>query len=241
MRRTAAGVALVIGLWWTLSAATGARVLPTPPAVLVRFGQLLGTGLAAHAGASLLRVVAALLLSAAMATPLGILLGRNAAADRILTPAAYLLYPVPKIALLPMLLLLLGTGNVTRIAVVGLVLFFQILLAVRDAARSIDEHYFLSIKSLGGDRWDQFRAVIWPAILPRLLTAVRVGSGTALAVLFFAETFFTRYGLGFFIVDSWMKLSYLDMFAGIVAISLVGLLLFAVVDAVERRVSRWRG
>ena len=91
-----------------------------------------------------------------------------------------------------------------------------------------------------GTRFDRLRYVVWPVVVPGLLTALRVGSGTALAVLFFAETFFTRYGLGFYIVDSWMKLAYPDMFAGIVAMSLLGLGLFSVIDAVDRRVSRWR-
>lgn len=238
MRRSAIGLLIVIGSWWLLSLAVD-RVLPSPFAVAVRFGELLASGLLRHMGASLLRVMAALAASALLATPLGILLGRHRWADRILSPVAYLLYPVPKIALLPLLLLLLGSGNLTRVTVVSLVLFFQVLLAVRDAARGIDAHYFISIAALGGRRWDRFRAVIWPSVLPRLLTALRIGSGTALAVLFFAETFFTRFGLGFFIVDSWMKLSYIDMFAGIVAISLLGLALFAAIDLVERRATRW--
>jgi NitT/TauT family transport system permease protein len=240
MRRTLTGLIIVVGLWWVLSLFVD-RVLPSPPAVIIRFVELLQQGLLKHMGASLARVVAALLISTTVALPLGVVLGRNRIADRVLTPAAYLLYPVPKIALLPLLLLLLGTGNSTRVAVVTLVLFFQILLAVRDAARGIDEHYFIAISALGGGRWDRFRAVIWPSVVPRLLTALRIGSGTALAVLFFAETFFTRFGLGFFIVDSWMKLDYIDMFAGILAISLVGLLLFGVIDRIERHVSRWAG
>jgi NitT/TauT family transport system permease protein len=207
--------------------------------VLARFWELLSQGLLLHAGASLARVLLALALAALVAVPLGIALGRSKRLDLLLSPAAYLLYPVPKIALLPILLLLFGTGDLTRVIVVFLVLFFQVLLAVRDGARSVSTIQLRSIDSLGGGRWDRFRFVIWPSVVPRLLTALRVGSGTALAVLFFAETFFTRFGLGFFIVDSWMKLSYLDMFAGILAISLLGFVLFSVIDLVERRVTRW--
>ncbi len=83
--------------------------------------------------------------------------------------------------------------------------------------------------------------MLWPSLLPALLAALRVGSGTALAVLFFAETFFTRYGLGGFLVDSWMRAAYVDLFAGIVGLGLLGLLLFAAIDLAERRFCRWRG
>ena len=239
MRKLLAALLLTVGPWWLLSLLLGPRVVPPPPAVLARFWQLMLSGLWLHAGASLARVLLALGLAAVVALPLGIVLGRSKRLDMLLSPAAYLLYPVPKIALLPILLLLFGTGDLTRVIVVFLVLFFQVLLAVRDGARSVSAIQLRSIDSLGGGRWDRFRFVIWPSVVPRLLTALRIGSGTALAVLFFAETFFTQFGLGFFIVDSWMKLSYLDMFAGILAISLVGLLLFATIDLIERRVTRW--
>jgi NitT/TauT family transport system permease protein len=147
---------------------------------------------------------------------------------------------VPKIALLPVVILLFGIGNVAKVLLVCLVLFFQILVAVRDGARAVESGYLLAIRSLGARPFHVFRYVIWPALLPRLLTALRIGSGTALAVLFFAETFFTRYGLGFYIVDAWTRLAYTQMFAGIVAIGLTGLLLFACIDVLERRYCGWQ-
>jgi len=239
VRRVAIALAWVVGPWYLLSLVVGGRVLPFPHIVTARFVAILPEILS-HAGASLLRVLGALAAASVVALPLGLAMGRSPRVDRALAPAAYLLYPVPKIALLPVLLLLLGTGNLTRVALVALVLVFQMLLAVRDGARSVDPRYILSIDSLGGDRWDRFRHVIWPSVLPRLLTAMRIGSATALAVLFFAETFFTKVGLGYFIVDSWMKLSYPDMYAGILAMSLLGLALFAAIDRVERTVVRWQ-
>ncbi|MFW6252548.1 MAG: ABC transporter permease, partial [bacterium] len=66
-----------------------------------------------------------------------------------------------------------------------------------------------------------------------VLTGLRIGTGTALTVLFFAETFFTQHGLGFFIIDSWSKVAYVDMMAGIVTLSLVGIVLFVILDLLE--------
>ncbi|MFW6291748.1 MAG: ABC transporter permease [Spirochaetota bacterium] len=238
MRRTLLSLLWIAVPWYALTLLAGARVVPPPHLVVLRFGEML-PALLGHAGASLLRVLAALVLAGGLALPIGLAMGRSERADRALAPAAYLLYPVPKIALLPILLLVLGTGDVTRVVLVALVLFFQMLLAVRDGARSVDEHYLLSIDSLGGTRRDRLRHVVLPSVLPRLLTALRIGSATAIAVLFFAETFFTDVGLGYFIVDAWSKLAYVDMYAGIVAMSLLGLALFVVIDGVDRRVNRW--
>ncbi|TVR00236.1 MAG: ABC transporter permease subunit [Spirochaetaceae bacterium] len=234
----AAGV--ILGAWWLLSLVVDSPVLPGPLAVLVRMVEIGPRILLRHAGASLGRVAAALVVATAAALPLGLVMGRSRRIDRLLAPIAYLLYPVPKIALLPIVFLLVGIGDAARITVVVLVLFFQILVAVRDAARSIPSAYLVSFASIGGTRLQSLRFVLLPAILPELLTALRLGTGTALAVLFFAETFFTNYGLGTFIVESWMRVSYPDMMAGIVSIGLLGLLLFVALDLVEHFVCWWK-
>lgn len=239
MRRALLALVWIVAPWYALTLVAGSRVVPPPHVVVVRFAELLPS-LLVHAGASLLRVLGALAAAGALALPVGLAMGRSQRADRLLAPAAYLLYPVPKIALLPVLLLLLGTGDLTRVVLVALVLFFQMLLAVRDGARAVDEHYLLSIDSLGGTRRDRLRYVVLPSVLPRLLTALRIGSATAIAVLFFAETFFTDVGLGYFIVDAWTKLAYVEMYCGILAMSLMGLALFVVIDRVDRRVNRWQ-
>ncbi len=233
-------VALLLGIWALLAAVLDSVVLPGPGTVLLRFAELLLPTLLPNAAASLARVLVALATATAVALPVGVALGRIRWAGRLFTPLVYLLYPVPKIALLPLVFLLFGVGELARVVLVWLVLFFQVLVAVRDASSGIPEGYRTSLTLLGGKRPDLLRFVILPAILPALLTALRIGSGTALAVLFFAETFFTELGLGIFIVDGWMKASYADMLAGIVAIGLLGLLLFTVLDGAQRLLCRWR-
>lgn len=231
---------LIIAIWAGSAALLSNVVLPPPTAVLRRFGELAGESLLPHAGASLLRVVTALGAAILLALPLGVLLGRVSWARRLLTPTVYLLYPIPKIALLPLVFLLAGVGEAARVLLVWLVLFFQVLVAVRDAAASVPEGYRRSMELLGGRKGDYVRFVLLPYILPALLTALRIGSATALAVLFFAETFFTDRGLGFFIVDSWMKASYVDMTAGIVAIGILGFLLFVLLDGAQRYFCSWK-
>ncbi len=186
------------------------------------------------------RVAAAAVLTLLTAVPAGVAIGRWKALDRILSPVLYVLYPVPKIALLPALMLLLGLGDSTKVVIVFLVLFFQVLVAVRDAAREIPLPFLISLRSLGGTRRHAVLYVLAPALMPSLLSSFRVGIGTALAVLFFSETFGTTAGLGWFVMESWMRMSYVDMFAGILCLGLLGLATFLAIDLLHQRLCRWQ-
>jgi NitT/TauT family transport system permease protein len=78
-----------------------------------------------------------------------------------------------------------------------------------------------------------------PAVLPRLWSSLRLSLGISFSVIFFAESFATRYGVGFFIVNAWAQVNYADVYAGILALSLVGFLMFRLVDAAERLTCPW--
>lgn len=238
-----AGIAAAAGLlaaWWAAARAVSSPFLPPPHLVFMRLVELSRGPLGLHLLASLARVLVSVAVAAAAAVPLGIAAGRSRGLDRLVTPVAYLLAPVPKIALLPVIMLLAGLGEASRVTVVFLVLFFQFLVAARDGARAVPEAYYLSLASLGARPRHQLRWVTWPAVLPSLLTALRVGIATALAVLFFAETFGTRWGLGYFVVESWMRMAYPDLYAGVVAFGVLGLALTGLVDAGARRACRWQ-
>lgn len=227
-------------LWELLSLIARGGVVPPPLEVAGTFAKLFVTVLWKHALATLARTFAALVVAFLLAVPAGIALGRIAVLDRLFTPLNYLLYPIPKIALLPVILLLFGIGDFARVALLVIVLYFQMLVAVRDTTRSIPEEYIVSASSLGAGRLGVLRFVIWPSLLPNLMTSLRIGSATALAVLFFSETFFTKWGLGYFIMDEWMKVSYKEMYAGIVAIGVVGFAIFALFELLESKLCRWQ-
>jgi NitT/TauT family transport system permease protein len=235
------GVAALLILWEALSLAVPGGFIPDPVTVTVRFLELLPHTMWRHLLVSFGRIAAALAAALLIAVPAGMAIGRNRLLDRIFSPVAYLLYPVPKIALLPVIMLLFGLGNMSKVLIVFLVLFFQVLVATRDAARGIPAPYLLSLRSLGAHRAQTFLFLLWPALLPALLSSLRIGIGTALAVLFFAETFGTSLGLGWFVMESWMRMSYVDMFAGIVSLGLLGLGLFLCIDIAQKRLCRWQG
>jgi NitT/TauT family transport system permease protein len=148
---------------------------------------------------------------------------------------------VPKIVFLPVILILFGSGDASKVLLVGLILFFQMLVVVRDQAAHLRPELIASVRSMGAGRRALFRFVYLPACVPAVITALRVSVGTAIAVLFIAETYATNSGLGYYIVvESWGALRYTDMYAGVLAMSLLGLALYFLVDWLDRRLCPWR-
>jgi NitT/TauT family transport system permease protein len=190
--------------------------------------------------ASLSRVLLALALSAIPAAILGLAAGRSRRMDSVISPAIYLLHPLPKAAFLPVIMLILGLGEASKIFLLGFIIFSQILVSARDASRQIPSELAASVRSLGAGRLARFRHVVLPACLPALFSGLRVSLGTAAAVLFLAETFATDTGLGYLITDAWARVAYAEMYAAITALSLMGLLLFALTDLAERLCCPWR-
>jgi NitT/TauT family transport system permease protein len=161
--------------------------------------------------------------------------------NTIISPAIYLVYPIPKVVLVPIILLVLGIGDLPKIAIIFLILFFQILVLVRDQAASLRPELIQSVRSIGAGRRALFRFVYIPASLPAVLTALRQSIGTAVAVLYIAELFATQKGLGYYIFLNGSTLfNYPAMYAGVVAMSLMGLGLYFTVDWLERRYCSWQ-
>lgn len=232
----------ILLIWQAAAALIQQAVLPGP----IQVGQALwqetiqGT-LPGHFLASLWRVVASMLLSIALAAPAGLALGQSKTLNRIFAPVIYWLYPIPKVVLVPVVLLLFGVGDAAKILLIFLILFFQILVLVRDSAANLRPELIQSVRSLGAGRRALFAFVYLPASLPAVLTALRQSVGTAVAILYVAELFATRWGLGYYIYLNGSTLfNYPAMYAGIVAMSLMGMLLYFVIDGLDHWLCRWR-
>ena len=241
-RRDLLLAALGLAVVWEIAALLLRRpILPTPIAVMRVLVAELGNGLLDHALASLWRVLAGTALSVLAAAPAGLILGQSARLDRIFSPLIYLLYPVPKVVFVPIVLLFLGIGDAAKIAIIFLILFFQIVVLVRDQAAALPAQLLQSLRSLGAGRRALFRFVYLPASLPAILTALRQSVGTAVAVLYIAELFATTKGLGYYIYyQGSTLLNYPAMYAGVVAMSLLGLGLYFAVDRLERVLCPWK-
>ena len=231
---------LVIFLCWELIALLMQNpALPRPFPALAAFFQIFPQGLWKHFLVSTYRVLTSLILGLALAVPLGLYIGRDSKLDKWLSPQLYLIYPIPKIALLPVIFAVFKIGDLSKIILIILIIFFQILLTTRDAAKKIPANSILSVLSLGATPREIYSHVIIPGCLPEIFTAVRISLGTAISVLFFAESFATFEGLGYFIFETWSRVNYPEMFAGIIAISLQGFILFLLVDFFQRIICPW--
>lgn len=236
----ALGAAALLVLWQIVASLVALPIIPQPVLVFERLGKIFSDKIAVHAAYSLWRIAAGLVLAVAAGYPLGVAMGYKKRLDRVLSPIVYLTYPVPKIALLPILMLLAGVGELSKILMIFLIIVFQVVIAVRDAIRTIPEETFFPLRVLGAGFPAMLRHVILPATLPKFLTAVRVAMATAISVLFFTETFGTQYGMGYFIMDAWLRVNYHDMYAGILVLSCLGLVLFTIIDGTEHRACRWQ-
>ena len=233
--------ALVLTLvWFLVSQLVDLPIIPSPVLVVENLADIFMKYIAIHSIYSLWRIGAGLLMAVAVGLPLGVLMGYFPKTDKFLAPVVYLTYPVPKIALLPILMLLFGVGELSKVFMIFLIIVFQVVVALRDGIRAIPNETYYPLYSLGASFNDIFFEVLWPASLPKFITAIRVALATAISVLFFTETFGTQYGMGYFIMDAWLRVNYLEMYSGIVVLSLLGLILFTTIDIIERQVCHWQ-
>lgn len=234
------GLVVVVVLWMMVAWLVRMPIVPSPWAVFVNIAEIFTDRMDVHAWYSLTRIVGGIMISILIGVPLGYLMGTSETSNRLLSPLVYFTYPVPKLALLPIVMLLFGLGEVSKLIMIVMIVVFQIIITSRDAVLSIPGEMFRSLQSLGASRVQVFREIIFPASLSEVLTATRLALGTAVSILFFTETFGTEYGMGYFIMDAWLRVNYLDMYAGIVVLSFMGFCLFTAIDLIDNRLSSWR-
>lgn len=235
-----AALALLLA-WQTLAMVVNLPILPAPLKVLSVFVRELQNGLLSHFMYSLWRVFAGMALSVLIAAPVGLAIGGSKKLNRLFSPLIYLLYPIPKVVFVPVVILFLGIGDTAKIAIMFMILFFQIVVLVRDQAAGLAPQLIQSLQSLGAGRRALFRFVYLPASLPAILTALRQSIGTAVAVLYITELSATKYGLGYYIYyNGSTLLDYPAMYAGVVAMSLLGLGMYFSVDLMERKWCKWK-
>ena len=235
------GLLMFLFCWQLLAWIIRQPIMPSPLLVLPLFVKSILGDLGLHFLASTGRVLAAIGLAVITAVPVGLGLGQSPRLDRIFAPLIAIVYPIPKIVFLPVIYVLMGITDLSKIFLIAVIIFFQILVVVRDEAANLHPELILSVRSLGAGRRALFRYVYFPASLPAVLTALRISVGTAIAVLFIAEQSLTTYGLGYYIVvETYQVLRYPEMYTGILAMSLLGLVLYLVIYNLEHRFCRYQ-
>ncbi len=237
--KTLYGLGAVLIFWHIMHLSANSNIIPGPYDSIIEFIRLSKGTLLLHVVVSFLRITSAVIISMGIGIPIGMWMGLSKKADDIMSPIIYILYPVPKIAFLPLLMLVFGLGNTSKIILIITIIVFQIILAVRDGVKEIPVELYYSVKSLGLSQRQTYINLIIPAVLPKIISAVRVSTGVSIAALFFGENFATTYGIGYFIMNCWVMVDYVQMFAGIMALSIMGIAIYKAIDALERKLCPW--
>ncbi|MCQ2751557.1 MAG: ABC transporter permease [Coriobacteriales bacterium] len=229
---------IVLGGWHLTSIILNTPALPSPiDAIYITFTNF--STLAGDAWISLYRMLISLALGTIIGYPIGVLLGTSQKLNDLLSPAFYMLYPLPKIVFLPLLLILLGLGDVPKVALVTITVVFQVIVVMRDACLKIDKSHKLALQAIGASKFQMFKYVVLPATLPGLFSSLRISSAIGIAVLFISESVAGSTGLGYFIMNSWALVDYSRMFAGVFVLAIIGIVLFEIFDILEKRLSNW--
>ena len=233
---------LVIGVWWFLTWRRILKpfVLPSPERVWSRALVLIQSGdLQRETLITMQRVVGAFALALAVGIPLGILIGRIRGVRLAARPLVAFLFPTPKVAIYPAMLILLGFGTASKVALGFSEALFPILLATSAAASQVDARLLWSARALGTSPGAVFRKVVLPAALPGILTGARIGVGGAVVGTFLAEVIAGSTGLGHSMHVGWQLLRTQDMYVSIVVISLIGFVLDRLFLLARSRLLAW--
>ncbi len=230
---------IILASWQAMSMLINKPLFPPPYAIIINVFRTFKSDIAVHIAYSFNRILLGLLFTLAIGIPVGILMGYFKKIDLVFSPVVYFSYPIPKIALLPVVMLIFGLGDSTKLIMIFLITFFPVVVNVRDEVKSMPVEVFYPMYSLGATNFQIIKEIVFPGILKAILTSLRIGIGTAISVLFFTENFGTEYGMGYFIMDSWMRVNYVQMYSGILILSIIGLLLFVIIDVLEGVICPW--
>lgn len=218
------GLLLALGLWQSYATWSGNRLIPGLGAIAQAFVQLLQDGeFWEHVGSTLAHGMLGLGLGFVLALVLGVLAARHDGVDAALHPWVNLLYPVPKLALYPVLILILGLDWPSRVAQVALECFFPLFVHCHAGASAVPQRMQWLARNAGASHWVLARDVIAPTALPYLLTGLRVATPIMLIVTTVTEFIGDSQGLGHLVARA---AAYFDTATALALVTVLGLLGF---------------
>ena len=217
------------------------RFIPTPSDIAVRFWQVSVSGeLAVHFGVTLWRALAGFLLGSIPAIICGLLMAMFKPVRILIDPLIAALFPIPKIALMPLLLLAFGFGDASKIALVAIGVFFPVIVNTYAGATNIERIYWDVARNYGASQYVLFTRVVFFGALPMIFAGLRIALAVSFIILVAAEFVASKVGIGYLIWNSWELLQVDMMFVGIVVIGILGLITSALFQELERLVIPWK-
>lgn len=240
---TIASPILLLLLWEGISrsGSVDQRFWPAPSSLWDTASDMLRTeDLLGEIWISLERILAGFALGAVPGVIIGLLMGISWPVRAFLMPVATAIYAIPKIALLPLVLIALGTGESARWVIVALSIFFVVALSTMGGVLSLDPIFTDVARNFGGGRWTLFRTVALPGATPAIFTGLRLALGFALIVVVGTEFVRPNGGIGSLIWESYSILSIKKMYVGLIVTAILGWLLVLALDLIERLLVPWR-
>lgn len=217
------------------------RFIPAPTDIAVKYWEELTVGmLPTHVGATIWRAFAGFLLGAIPGVAVGLLMAMFRPVRIFFDPLIAALFPIPKIALMPLLLLALGFGDASKIALVSIGVFFPVIVNTYAGAANIEKIYWDVAKNYGASQNVMFRRVIFFGALPMIFAGLRIALAVSFIILVASEFVASKTGIGYLIWSSWELLQVDVMFVGIVTIGFIGLITSAIIQELERICIPWK-
>lgn len=237
------GFAIIVAVWQALSS-TGKispLFLPSPESIGIALWRLTVSGeIVKHLGASLQRILAGWAIGTVAGLAIGLTMGVFSVARSLGLPFVSALFPIPKIALLPLLILWLGIGEPSKIAVIALGVFFPTIISAYSACDSVPRNLIRMGQSFGLPGSAIINEIVLPGAMPGILSGFRISASIALILVVAAEMIGAQRGLGAFVLSAGNLMQIDQLLAGVVVLSLLGLLISFVLGRVETWVLRWR-
>jgi ABC-type nitrate/sulfonate/bicarbonate transport system permease component len=218
-----------------------ARFFPAPSSVFETLVQLVEDGsLWANTWATLQRLFWGFFLGGIPGLLLGIGMGLNRTLRAIVDPLISTTYPVPKSAIFPLILLIFGLGEGSKIVMVAIGVFYPVLINSTIGVLEINKIYLDVGRNFKASRWQTFRTIAFPGAVPSIMSGIKLGLGLGLMLIAIAEMIGAKSGLGFMIWNAWEILSVETMYVGLIVIALLGVIFSIVLNEIESKLVPWK-
>ena len=234
------GILAPLGVFvlWELLADThliDTRFFPAPSSIVGTAVDLLRSGqLEMNTWVSLQRLFWGFLLGAIPALVIGLTMGLYRPVRVLIEPLVLATYPIPKSAILPLILLIFGLGEPSKIVMVAIGVFYPVIINTVSGVLQIPKIYLDVGHNYRASRWKLFTTIALPGALPFIMTGVKLGAGMGLILIAIAEMIGAQSGLGYMIWNAWQILSVNAMYVGLIVIALLGFVLTLILNEIER-------
>ena len=233
----------LLAIWELIcqSGVVSSLFLPAPTAIISALLQMIADGeIGVSLAASLYRILAGFFIGSLIGLAVGLVTGTSALMDKIGTPIVNAIYPIPKIALLPLFILWLGIGELSKVTIIALGVFFPVAMNTYSGVKNVDTLLLKVAASFNASWWMTMKSVVLPNALPMIFAGLRLAAGTSLLLLVAAEMIAAQVGIGALILHYGDLMITDRLMAGVIVLSLLGLVFNLILQFLERKAIPWK-